>query len=174
MDLDQVDYDEFINSLEDYVPTRTGFECNDIRIKRLISLATQKFISSVADDSLQYCKIRQQAPTREKVKKEKSLVLTMDDLSQGLKDYGFNIRKPEYFAETIPQSAQTVAAPAPSTSTSKDAAKGKGGGGGGGGKETADKDKSEKEKDGKEKDGKEKDGKEKDTPSKEKDSKEGA
>ncbi|GAM20794.1 hypothetical protein SAMD00019534_039690 [Acytostelium subglobosum LB1] len=128
MDLDQVDYEEFINSLEDYVPTipdevityylnKTGFECSDQKIKRMISLATQKFISDVANDSMQFCKIRQQAPTREKVKKEKQLVLTMDDLSQSLRDYGINIRKPDYFAETIPPQQQQQPAATTTTTT---------------------------------------------------------
>ncbi|KAK5576043.1 hypothetical protein RB653_007181 [Dictyostelium firmibasis] len=113
MENEPIDYEEFINSLEDYVPTipdevvtyylnKTGFSCTDHRIKRLISLATQKFISDVASDSLQFCKIRLQGTSREKTRKDKALVLTTDDLSQALREYGINIRKPEYFAENIP------------------------------------------------------------------------
>ncbi|KYQ93859.1 hypothetical protein DLAC_05259 [Tieghemostelium lacteum] len=114
MDDDPIDYEEFINSMEEFVPTipdevityylnKTGFSCSDIKIKRLIALATQKFISDIANDSLQYCKIRLQGSSREKTRKDKALVLTMDDLSLALKEYGINIRKPDYYAENIPQ-----------------------------------------------------------------------
>jgi len=120
MDNEPLDYEEFINSLDDYVPiipdevinyylNRTGFSCTDDKMKRLISLATQKFISDVTNDSLQYCKIRLQGGSREKVKgKEKTLVLSLEDLSPALKEYGIDIRKPDYFAENIPQELTTT------------------------------------------------------------------
>jgi hypothetical protein len=57
--------------------------------KRLLSLATQKFISDIANDALQYCKIRQANN-----KKEKRLVLSVEDLAQSSKEYGINIKKP--------------------------------------------------------------------------------
>ncbi|KAF2069831.1 hypothetical protein CYY_008853 [Polysphondylium violaceum] len=120
MDNEPLDYEEFINNLDDYVPiipdevinyylNRTGFSCTDDKMKRLISLATQKFISDVTNDSLQYCKIRLQGGARDKVVKgkEKSLVLSLEDLSPALKEYGIDIRKPEYFAENIPQEITT-------------------------------------------------------------------
>ncbi|KAM9987185.1 hypothetical protein ACTFIY_011609 [Dictyostelium cf. discoideum] len=138
MENEPIDYEEFINSLEDYVPTipdevvtyylnKTGFSCTDQRIKRLISLATQKFISDVTSDSLQFCKIRLQGTSREKTRKDKALVLTTDDLSLALREYGINIRKPEYFAENIPPqeideaaaatNAAALAVPTSSTTT---------------------------------------------------------
>ncbi|KAN0034243.1 hypothetical protein ACTFIV_000736 [Dictyostelium citrinum] len=143
MENEPIDYEEFINSLEDYVPTipdevityylnKTGFSCTDQRIKRLISLATQKFISDVTSDSLQFCKIRLQGTSREKTRKDKALVLTTDDLSQALREYGINIRKPEYFAENIPPqeideaaaatnaAALAVATPSSTSTTSKE------------------------------------------------------
>jgi len=100
--------EDFIASLEDYSPTipdevtqfylnRTGFLCPDVRMKRLISLAAQKFVSDVANDALQYCKIRQSS-TKAK-KQEKKFVLTMDDLSQSLRDYGVNLKRPDYFVD---------------------------------------------------------------------------
>jgi hypothetical protein len=32
------------------------------RSRRLVSLAAQKFVADIAEDALQYCKIRQQSP----------------------------------------------------------------------------------------------------------------
>jgi len=104
--------DDFLISLEDYVPaipdevvayflTKTGFVCPDPRVKRLVSLAAQKFVADVANDALQYCKIRQQSPAfRDKRQgKGKRLVLTMDDLSQALEAYGINVKKPDYYVD---------------------------------------------------------------------------
>uniref|UniRef100_A0ACD5XW28 Uncharacterized protein n=1 Tax=Avena sativa TaxID=4498 RepID=A0ACD5XW28_AVESA len=56
---------EFLSSLMDYTPTipdelvehylgRSGFHCPDVRLTRLVAVATQKFISDIASDSLQY------------------------------------------------------------------------------------------------------------------------
>ena len=82
---------------------RTGFSSPDLRVSHLIALAAQKFVTEISDDALQFCKIRQQNPAlRDKQRgKEKRLVLTLDDLSAALKDYGINIRKPEYFADRV-------------------------------------------------------------------------
>lgn len=94
---------QFPKELVTYSLTRTGFNCPDPRVSRLVALAAQKFITEISDDALQFCKIRQQNPAlRDKQRgKEKRLVLTMDDLSAALKDYGINLRKPEYFADRV-------------------------------------------------------------------------
>lgn len=42
----------------DYYLAKNGFETSDIRIKRLLALATQKFISDVAQDAYEYSRIR--------------------------------------------------------------------------------------------------------------------
>eukprot|EP01089_Gocevia_fonbrunei_P014884 TRINITY_DN4209_c0_g1_i1.p1 TRINITY_DN4209_c0_g1~~TRINITY_DN4209_c0_g1_i1.p1 ORF type:complete len:101 (-),score=18.63 TRINITY_DN4209_c0_g1_i1:1-303(-) len=55
--------EDFLSSMEDYVPTipdecveyylnKTGFMCSDVKVKRVVSLAAQKFISDVANDAL--------------------------------------------------------------------------------------------------------------------------
>eukprot|EP00897_Mesotaenium_endlicherianum_P005078 jgi/Mesen1/4599/ME000232S03851 len=128
--------EEFLASLEDYVPTipdeltahhlaRSGFQCPDVRIVRLVSVAAQKFIGEVASDALQYCKIRQAAAAKEargrgvpaKVSSavffelwDKRLVLTTEDLACALKEYGVHIKRQEYFADT-PGAAAAVTGP---------------------------------------------------------------
>uniref|UniRef100_A0A7M5V267 Transcription initiation factor TFIID subunit 10 n=1 Tax=Clytia hemisphaerica TaxID=252671 RepID=A0A7M5V267_9CNID len=100
---------EFVNQLEDYVPTvpdavtvsymqRAGFENIDPRIVRLISLASQKFVSDIAHDALQHCKMRgQSGQSSRKSGKDKRYTLSMDDLSPALNEYGVHVKKPPYF-----------------------------------------------------------------------------
>ncbi|KAJ2450127.1 hypothetical protein GGF42_004568 [Coemansia sp. RSA 2424] len=86
-------------ALTDYYLAQAGFECTDVRIKRLLALATQKFISDVATDAFQYNRIRQQASKDKKFhNKDRKTVLTMEDLTAALAEYGVNIKKPEYFS----------------------------------------------------------------------------
>ncbi|KAM8863362.1 transcription initiation factor TFIID subunit 10 [Spinachia spinachia] len=100
---------DFLMQLEEYTPTipdavtgyylnRAGFEASDPRIIRLISLASQKFISDIANDALQYCKMKGTASGSSRSKtKEKKYTLTMEDLSPALSEYGVNVKKPYYF-----------------------------------------------------------------------------
>uniref|UniRef100_A0A0C9RQR0 TSA: Wollemia nobilis Ref_Wollemi_Transcript_22414_699 transcribed RNA sequence n=1 Tax=Wollemia nobilis TaxID=56998 RepID=A0A0C9RQR0_9CONI len=104
---------EFLSSLMDCTPTipdelaehylaRSGFQCPDVRITRLVSIATQKFIAEIASDAFQLCKARQSAASKEKrdkQQKEKRLVLTIEDLSMALREYGVNVKRTEYFAD---------------------------------------------------------------------------
>ncbi|XP_039141375.1 transcription initiation factor TFIID subunit 10 [Dioscorea cayenensis subsp. rotundata] len=103
---------EFLSSLMDYTPTipdelvehylaRSGFQCPDLRLTRLVAVASQKFITDVASDALQHCKARLSAPVKDKSKqpKEKRLILTMDDLSKALREHGVNVKHQEYFAD---------------------------------------------------------------------------
>ncbi|KAJ4707723.1 Transcription initiation factor TFIID subunit 10 [Melia azedarach] len=104
---------EFLASLMDYTPTipdelvehylaKSGFQCPDVRLIRLVAVATQKFIAEVASDSLQQCKARQAAVVkdkRDKQQKDKRLILTMEDLSKALREYGVNVKHQEYFAD---------------------------------------------------------------------------
>ncbi|XP_022729752.1 transcription initiation factor TFIID subunit 10 isoform X2 [Durio zibethinus] len=74
----------------------------DCRI-RLVAVATQKFVAEVASDALQHCKARQAAVVkdkRDKQQKDKRLILTMDDLSKSLREYGVNVKHQEYFADS--------------------------------------------------------------------------
>ncbi|MFQ6619225.1 hypothetical protein Gotur_001032 [Gossypium turneri] len=122
---------DFLASLMDYAPTipdelvehylaKSGFQCPDVRLIRLVAVATQKFVAEVASDALQHCKARQAAVVkdkREKQQKDKRLSLTMDDLSKSLREhfhwcleviaywclneqYGVNVKHQEYFADS--------------------------------------------------------------------------
>ncbi|EDO15150.1 hypothetical protein Kpol_397p10 [Vanderwaltozyma polyspora DSM 70294] len=42
----------------DYYMTKNGFNCSDKRVKRLLALATQKFISDITTDAYEYSRIR--------------------------------------------------------------------------------------------------------------------
>ncbi|KAJ3052436.1 Transcription initiation factor TFIID subunit 10 [Rhizophlyctis rosea] len=88
------------DAVTDYYLARSGFDCEDVRLKRLLALAAQKFVADIANDALHYSKIRAQqiqAKDRKGAHKDKRNVLTMDDLSNALAEHGVNIKKPEYF-----------------------------------------------------------------------------
>ncbi|GMY11030.1 transcription initiation factor TFIID subunit 10-like [Fagus crenata] len=105
---------DFLASLMDYTPTipdelvehylaKSGFQCPDVRLIRLVAVATQKFVAEVASDSLQQCKARQATivkDKRDKQQKDKRQILTMEDLSRALREYGVNVKHQEYFADS--------------------------------------------------------------------------
>ncbi|KAF9457527.1 transcription initiation factor TFIID 23-30kDa subunit-domain-containing protein [Collybia nuda] len=103
------DYEPLIpNEVTDYYLQRVGFECEDVRLKRLLSLAAQKFVSDIAADAYQHARIRTNATggraranqplTGPGSAKDKTrTTLTMDDLSSALSEYGINARKPEFY-----------------------------------------------------------------------------
>ncbi|KAF5181613.1 Transcription initiation factor tfiid subunit [Thalictrum thalictroides] len=105
---------EFLASLMDYTPTipdelvehyvsKSGFQCPDVRLIRLVAVATQKFITEVATDALQHCKARHTTvikDKKDKQQKDKRLTLTMEDLSKALQEYGVNTKHQEYFADS--------------------------------------------------------------------------
>mmetsp|Transcript_3328 Transcript_3328/g.12048 ORF Transcript_3328/g.12048 Transcript_3328/m.12048 type:complete len:148 (+) Transcript_3328:20-463(+) len=108
--------DEFLHSLEEYVPTipdeltnhylaRSGYRCTDVRVTRLISLAAQKFITQVADEAMKNAVARSQSLSKELgnkgPKEQRKLVLSSEDLALALKEYGVNMRKPEYYVEDV-------------------------------------------------------------------------
>lgn len=87
----------------DYYLARSGFQCDDVRIKRILGLAAQKFITDIATNSMQYCLIRNQASSSKdrnrtsSSKQDKRKVLSMEDLTMALEDHGVNLKKPEYY-----------------------------------------------------------------------------
>ena len=100
---------DFMTQLEDYSPTipdavtqhflsTAGFETNDPRIVKLVSLASQKFISDIANDALQHCKMRNAAgQAANKKGKDRKHTMTTEDLSQALSDQGIALKKPPYY-----------------------------------------------------------------------------
>ncbi|KAH0836643.1 transcription initiation factor TFIID 23-30kDa subunit-domain-containing protein [Lanmaoa asiatica] len=91
------------NEVTDYYLQRVGFECEDVRLKRLLSLAAQKFVSDIASDAYQHARIRTNAAsgrartTPGAAKDKTRTTLTMEDLSAALAEYGINARKPEFY-----------------------------------------------------------------------------
>ncbi|XP_056632024.1 transcription initiation factor TFIID subunit 10 [Diorhabda carinulata] len=105
---------DFLLQLEDYTPTipdavttyylrNSGLEPKDPRLVRLISIAAQKFISDIANDALQHCKMRSTNTTSHSGSKSKQgtkdrrYCLTMDDLTPALAEFGITIKKPQYY-----------------------------------------------------------------------------
>ncbi|VEN37838.1 unnamed protein product [Callosobruchus maculatus] len=105
---------DFLLQLEDYTPTipdavtcyylrSSGFEPKDPRLVRLISIAAQKFISDIANDALQHCKMRttnSSSHSSSKSKqgtKDRRYCLTMEDLTPALAEFGITIKKPHYY-----------------------------------------------------------------------------
>lgn len=144
--LDMMD-DEFApiipDAVTDYYLAKNGFESSDVKIKRLIALATQKFISDIAQDAYEYSRIRnasavynssnpqvrakqllqgqqyanqqtlagnnsgnQESSGDQQVSQQThstagnqqgKVVLTMEDLSNALSEYGMNTSRPEFY-----------------------------------------------------------------------------
>src|SRR5699024_1820537 len=99
---------DFLQYLDDYKPSipdsvtahymhSAGFAANDPRVLRLVSIASQKFIADIANDSLQHCKMRTALNQTKKGTKDKRYTLTFEDLTPVLAEYGINIKKPQYF-----------------------------------------------------------------------------
>jgi len=104
---------DFLVQLEDYTPTipdavanyylhQAGFESTDPRISRLVSIAAQKFISDIINETFTHCKLKEMAPTGGKTKvKDKKYTLTLEDLIPILNDYGITVKKPPYYVWTF-------------------------------------------------------------------------
>ncbi|GAA5805705.1 hypothetical protein HPULCUR_011229 [Helicostylum pulchrum] len=84
------------DAVTDYYLNKSGFDCDDVRIKRLLALATQKFVADIATDAFQYSKVRQSG--NRKSGKDRKTVLTMEDLTAALSEYGVNVKKPDYYS----------------------------------------------------------------------------
>ncbi|WFD32641.1 hypothetical protein MSPP1_003690 [Malassezia sp. CBS 17886] len=92
------------DEVADYYLERAGFQCDDVRLKRMLALATEKFVADIASDSFQYARIRTNAvPGRSRpsgsqaIRDRTRTVLTMDDLASALGEYGIDARRAESF-----------------------------------------------------------------------------
>ncbi|SCV74974.1 BQ2448_8003 [Microbotryum intermedium] len=108
------------DEVTDYFLQKSGFETDDPRVqvgdpillenvlrfpktsshpKRLLALAAQRFVSSIAADSFQYARARTAAnkSSNSKAKGRTRTVFTMDDLSAALKDYGVGADRAAYY-----------------------------------------------------------------------------
>lgn len=112
----------------DYYLLKNGFNCADVRVKRLLALATQKFVSDIAADAYEYSRIRssvavnnanngqararqlmqgQQQPGQQQISQQQQqqnekttaskVVLTVNDLSSAVAEYGLNISRPDFY-----------------------------------------------------------------------------
>ncbi|CAH7681056.1 transcription initiation factor TFIID 23-30kDa subunit-domain-containing protein [Phakopsora pachyrhizi] len=116
---------QFLLKMDDYKPVipdevaeyyleRVGFSSNDLRLKRLLVLACQKFISDIAEDSFSYASTRTgQAPgsrqgqlvsnlnsagSNSSTRRDRTrTVLTQEDLTQALAEYGINANRAPYY-----------------------------------------------------------------------------
>ncbi|GMM49637.1 Taf10 protein [Starmerella bacillaris] len=94
------------DAVTDYFLSRSGFKTTDHRIKRLMALATQKFIGDIASDAYQFSRIRAQTAnsgsgtSRSRVGPGSNtgrVVLTMESLMGVLGDYGVDAERPDYY-----------------------------------------------------------------------------
>ncbi|KAI8076638.1 transcription initiation factor TFIID 23-30kDa subunit-domain-containing protein [Gilbertella persicaria] len=81
----------------EYYLNRTGFECDDARIKKLFAMAAQKFVADIATDAFQFNKVKQSGSRNTSKSKDKKTVLSMEDLSSALAEHGVDAKKPEYY-----------------------------------------------------------------------------
>lgn len=106
------------DELAAYYLQRAGFECTDVRVVRLFALAAQKFVSDVAADAYQFARTRTGGgPGRGRGTGASAAagdpsglgrgrgaggpatrtVLTMEDLSSAMSEYGVNVSRAPYY-----------------------------------------------------------------------------
>ncbi|RVD81907.1 uncharacterized protein DFL_009754 [Arthrobotrys flagrans] len=112
------------DAVTDYYLSLSGFQTSDVRIKRLLALATQKFIADIAADAYQYARIRTSSSNANAFtaggaipgaaggalggagggggyatsgRRGGRMVLTMDDLGGAVAEYGVNTKRPEFY-----------------------------------------------------------------------------
>ncbi|CAJ0957241.1 unnamed protein product, partial [Mesorhabditis belari] len=100
---------EFMNALDDFTPVipdavtlyymnKAGIAEVEPRIVRLISLATQKYISDIVLDAMQETRMKGLGHSvSKKTPKDVKYTLTNEVLDAVLKEYGINITRAPYF-----------------------------------------------------------------------------
>nr|ODN98913.1 hypothetical protein L204_02878 [Cryptococcus depauperatus CBS 7855] len=87
--------------ITEYFLQRSGFDCNDPRLKKLLSLVAQKFLSDLSKDAFHFSKLRVNGASQGRGRPaagvdRNKIVLTMDDLSLALGEHGVNVKAPDY------------------------------------------------------------------------------
>lgn len=109
------------DALLDYYMARAGVECDDVRLKRLVGLIGQKFITDVANDAMHHFRLRtggmgasagagtgagsrvggttglSASSSVSTSAANKKNTLTLEDLASALAEYGINIKRPAYY-----------------------------------------------------------------------------
>ncbi|KAF8384216.1 taf-10, partial [Pristionchus pacificus] len=98
---------DFLVALETYTPTipdavtmhylsKAGVQGSDPRIVRLVSLATQKFLSDIVLDAMQQARMKGIGQVK-KATKETKFSLTHEVIDPVLAEFGIEVVKPPYF-----------------------------------------------------------------------------
>ncbi|KAJ6235114.1 transcription initiation factor tfiid subunit 10 [Anaeramoeba flamelloides] len=96
------------DSLTRHYLSQSGFNCKDQRLVRIVSLSTQKFLYEVLKDSIQFTRRRSTKLRRQtRSRKTEKLILTKNDLVEGLKQNSVHVNQPLYFSnQLLPQPIQ--------------------------------------------------------------------
>lgn len=96
------------DALLDYHFTRAGLQCDDVRMKKLVALVAQKFVTDVATDALAHQRLRQSrigavgggasaaGGPGSAAAGGKKTVLSMEDLTAALSERGIDVKRPFY------------------------------------------------------------------------------
>ena len=85
----------------EYFLRRSGFECEDPVVVKMIGLAAQKFLTDLAKESYAFSKKRQQATGTAQQKSARRNVLLLEDVANAAQKFGVRVVKPEYFADSV-------------------------------------------------------------------------
>ncbi len=80
---------------------RSGFECEDPVVIKMVSLAAQKFLTDLAKESYAFSKKRQQAAGSAQQKSTRRNVLLLEDVANAAGKFGVRVVKPDYFADSV-------------------------------------------------------------------------
>ncbi len=87
--------------MTEYFLRRSGFECEDPVVVKMIGLAAQKFLTDLAKESYAFSKKRQQATGTAQQKSARRNVLLLEDVANAAHKFGVRVVKPEYFADSV-------------------------------------------------------------------------
>lgn len=78
---------------------KAGLDCEDPKLKKVLALATQKFVTDIATDAMQHSRVRTggSGSSKGEKRRDKKVTLTVEDLGAALSEYGINLKRPPYF-----------------------------------------------------------------------------